>query len=463
MNHSPQRCARTEMQSAFFHGIMAAKSCRKEKSMPNLKPIQDALDYIESHIWENLTPETLCRESHYSLFHFCRLFEYATGMPVKQYILRRKLLWSAWLLARGESVTFCAVQCGFDTPAGFYKAFRREMGMPPSRFKARFSIRKPYPIQLKEVSSVMISMQKIRSILQKFGLQAAPVTPVIFEKSGAVSENAWWVGDRHVLKAYPTLGAVQMNARIANRLSQSGFDAPVHIPASDGSVCICEGELYFALTYRVPGHRLETLDMTCADARETGRAIARLHLCLKEEDPAICREKDVFEEVLSQWLLPASRALQLPDSFVRSYRDTVSHIAPHLPRQIIHRDPNPDNLIWRENSVVGFVDFDLSQLSVRIFDPCYAATAVLSEWMPRMDECEIRKRWPAIFRALMEGYDSISPLSDPEKEALPLMVLSNQLLCVGYFSTVHKYRDLFETNKRMTRLILSCMDELSLS
>ena len=63
----------------------------------------------------------------------------------------------------------------------------------------------------------------------------------------------------------------------------------------------------------------------------------------------------------------------------------------------------------------------------------------------------------------MEGYDSISPLSDPEKEALPLMVLSNQLLCVGYFSTVNKYRDLFETNKRMTRLILSCMDELSLS
>ncbi|MBR0320250.1 MAG: helix-turn-helix transcriptional regulator, partial [Clostridia bacterium] len=69
--------------------------------MCRFQQIQEILDYIEAHLWEDVTPETLCRESHYSLFHFCRLFEYAVGLPVKQYVLRRKLLWSAWLLARG--------------------------------------------------------------------------------------------------------------------------------------------------------------------------------------------------------------------------------------------------------------------------------------------------------------------------------------------------------------------------
>ena len=48
-----------------------------------------------------------------------------------------------------------------------------------------------------------------------------------------------------------------------------------------------------------------------------------------------------------------------------------------LPKQIIHRDPNPSNIITNADKW-GFIDFDLSECSVRIYDPCYAASAILS-------------------------------------------------------------------------------------
>lgn len=45
---------------------------------------------------------------------------------------------------------------------------------------------------------------------------------------------------------------------------------------------------------------------------------------------------------------------------------------------MIHRDPNPGNIILCGDNW-GILDFDLSERNIRIFDPCYAATAILSE------------------------------------------------------------------------------------
>ena len=56
------------------------------------------------------------------------------------------------------------------------------------------------------------------------------------------------------------------------------------------------------------------------------------------------------------------------------YDDVVLY--PKLPRQIIHRDPNPGNIICAEVQW-GFIDFELAERNVRIYDPCYAATADL--------------------------------------------------------------------------------------
>lgn len=73
----------------------------------------------------------------------------------------------------------------------------------------------------------------------------------------------------------------------------------------------------------------------------------------------------------------------LSDSLCEEYTVNFGELYPKLPKQIIHRDPNPSNIITCDDKW-GFIDFELSEKNVRIFDPCYAATAILSETFAAM-------------------------------------------------------------------------------
>ena len=54
--------------------------------------IQKSIDYIEDNLKSEFTVEELSEMAGFSLFHFFRLFRTAVGMPVIQYVIRRRLL-----------------------------------------------------------------------------------------------------------------------------------------------------------------------------------------------------------------------------------------------------------------------------------------------------------------------------------------------------------------------------------
>jgi AraC family transcriptional regulator len=94
--------------------------------------IQAALDFIDEHLKEPLSPARVARAAGYSVYHFARLFAGATGMPVMAYVTCRRLAFARYDLARGGKVIDAAMEYGFDTHAGFTKAFKRRFGYPPS-------------------------------------------------------------------------------------------------------------------------------------------------------------------------------------------------------------------------------------------------------------------------------------------------------------------------------------------
>ena len=62
----------------------------------------------------------------------------ATGLPVMQYILRRRLLHGVYAMKQGQSKIDAALSFSFDTYAGFYKAFCREFGTIPTNSNGHF-------------------------------------------------------------------------------------------------------------------------------------------------------------------------------------------------------------------------------------------------------------------------------------------------------------------------------------
>ena len=189
------------------------------------------------------------------------------------------------------------------------------------------------------------------------------------------------------------------------------------------------------------------------DGRFVGEIIGQLHLALSKIEDCVS-EADLLATV-RDWALPkANAALKMSDVFCKEYLDAFASLYPKLPRQIIHRDPNPGNIICAEDRW-GFLDFELSERNVRIYDPCYAATAVLSETFGANND-----RWLGIYRDILWGYDSVAHLTDEERRAIPYVILANQFVCVAWFAEQDKYAEIYETNKRMTAWLIEQFGEL---
>lgn len=94
--------------------------------------IHRSLAYIDRNLKEPLSASVVAQEAGYSVYHFSRLFADATGMPVMAYVTWRRLHFARYDLSRGGKVIDAAMEYGFDTHAGFTKAFKRCFGYPPS-------------------------------------------------------------------------------------------------------------------------------------------------------------------------------------------------------------------------------------------------------------------------------------------------------------------------------------------
>lgn len=430
--------------------------------MRYLDQIQSSLDYIEENLKTDITPEELSAAAGFSVYHYYRLFQRAVGMPVMRYITRRRLLWAAYDLARGEKIVDVALTYGFDTAAGFYKAFVREFNCGPSDYTKRFRARKPYRIHLLQEEQIMMTVTKAKEILKNWDMQQAAVRNVLND-TGEINDHVFEVGDAYYLKICANFGAVQNNIAIATALDQAGLATAVPVKTKDGKNFAAEGELYCLLSKRIPGKPANVRMLLEGDWRQKaydlGMLLGKLHQVLKANDRIVCNERDIFEEVRTQWLEPAKKAMGLRTDFCEDYVRVTETLDGKLPEQIIHRDPNPANLVMEDGKLTGFLDFDLSQRSIRVFDPCYAATAILSEIIDE-SKGEDLSRWMELYQGIIHGYDAVAVLTESEKQALPYVVLSIQLICVGYFSGSEKLERFAEKNIRMTRWLMERMQGL---
>ncbi len=97
--------------------------------------LQQVIDYIEDHIKEEIAPDRLAKMAGYSPYHFYRLFQKHTGYTLMDYVVKRKLQYALHELVNGKKIIQIAMDYGFETHAGFTKAFKKCFGSPPSLYK----------------------------------------------------------------------------------------------------------------------------------------------------------------------------------------------------------------------------------------------------------------------------------------------------------------------------------------
>ncbi|WP_288427926.1 homoserine kinase [uncultured Agrobacterium sp.] len=207
---------------------------------------------------------------------------------------------------------------------------------------------------------------------------------------------------------------------LMQHLAAKGLSCPLPLPRKDGELL---GELSgrpAALISFLEGMWLRKPE--ARHCREVGKALAALHLA--GEGFEIERPNALSVEgwkVL--WDKAEARADEVEAGLQEEIRPEIDYLAAHwpkdLPAGVIHADLFQDNVFFLGDELSGLIDFYFACNDLLAYD----VSICLNAWCFEKDGAyNVTKG-----KALLEGYQSVRPMSDAELDALPLLARGSAL------------------------------------
>jgi len=109
-----------------------------------LQQLNHLMDYIDTHLTEEISGNQISKIVGISDYHFKRMFSYMAGMSLNEYIKNRRLSVANVELINGAKVTDIAYKYGYQSIEGFSRAFREWSGFLPSEV-TKNKLQKSFP------------------------------------------------------------------------------------------------------------------------------------------------------------------------------------------------------------------------------------------------------------------------------------------------------------------------------
>ena len=98
--------------------------------------LNEAINYMEEHLTEEIDYEQVSKIACCSSYHFQRMFAYLANVPLSEYIRRRRMTLAVADLQRAEEkIIDIALKYGYASPTAFNRAFQSVHGIAPSLVK----------------------------------------------------------------------------------------------------------------------------------------------------------------------------------------------------------------------------------------------------------------------------------------------------------------------------------------
>lgn len=111
-----------------------------------LSKMNSAMEYIETHLSENISYDEIAKIACCSTYHFQRMFSFITDVALSEYIRRRRLTLAEFELQTSDiKVIDVALKYGYESPEAFSRAFKTLHGVMPSSARSEGMALKAYP------------------------------------------------------------------------------------------------------------------------------------------------------------------------------------------------------------------------------------------------------------------------------------------------------------------------------
>lgn len=97
-------------------------------------------DYINNHLGDDLSLDTLSAFFYLSKYHIAHIFKDHMGISLHQYIIKKRLQASKNGILSGLPLNQIMDQYGFHDYTSFYRAFKKEFGLSPTKYRKQYQI-----------------------------------------------------------------------------------------------------------------------------------------------------------------------------------------------------------------------------------------------------------------------------------------------------------------------------------
>lgn len=300
-----------------------------------------------------------------------------------------------------------------------------------------------------------IMSDKIKALLPAWGLKNKSIKQIY--------ATVWQIGDDYVLKLYSEREALKRNITINQYLEAMEIPVGKLLSTTNGEQFIEDREQFFFVSKKLKGSNIVSLKFGNKIAEQMGEIIANLHIAFNSlEDKIELWENSLLDE-MNGWVKESFQKSGWQNISQEEYEHIIERLEglyKSLPVQLIHRDVHFGNFLFNQKNFSGYIDFDLSQKNIRIFDLCYFVLSVLSE----KEKFEItEEKWFDFVEKVFAGYNRILNLTSEEKEATVLVMECIELLFLAYFegqedsalakNTYDVFKLINSNEKRITRII----------
>jgi len=201
---------------------------------------------------------------------------------------------------------------------------------------------------------------------------------------------------------------------LMRHLAARGLSCPLPVAGRDGAALRTLCGRHAAITTFLPG--VWPRRVRPDHCRPLGEALARLHLAGADFAPvrANALGPQAWPTLLEKCRARAGEVQPgLAADLDAALADLLAAWPQHLPRGHIHADLFPDNVFFLDGHLSGLIDFYFACTDVLAYD----VAVCLNAWCFEPDFAFNATKG----RALLAGYDSVRPLSEAERSALPIL------------------------------------------
>jgi AraC family transcriptional regulator, regulatory protein of adaptative response / methylated-DNA-[protein]-cysteine methyltransferase len=116
-------------------GYVACLRCHPNSLTPAEQSIRAVLDYIETHVDQTITLNTLSQVSGLSPHHLQETFRRIVGLSPKVFHDTRRAARFKHHLRAGQSITTACYEVGYGSSRAVYQGTRKMLGMTPAAYK----------------------------------------------------------------------------------------------------------------------------------------------------------------------------------------------------------------------------------------------------------------------------------------------------------------------------------------